>query len=74
MKKQTAGRYALGLFAHLSLSVPTEGSSNEWCEPVTDKEYRIDNGDVFHCLVLADLVNHSIIVKGGQFKHVPTVS
>lgn len=26
-------------FAHLSLSVPKEGSSNEWCEPVTDEEY-----------------------------------
>lgn len=26
-------------FAHLSLSVPTKGSSNEWCEPVTDEEY-----------------------------------
>lgn len=39
MKKQTAGRDALGTFAHLSLSVPTEGSSNEWCEPVTDEEY-----------------------------------
>lgn len=26
-------------FAHLSLSVPTEGSSNEWLEPVTDDEY-----------------------------------
>lgn len=26
-------------FAHLSLSVPTEGSSIEWCEPVTDEEY-----------------------------------
>jgi len=26
-------------FAHLSLSVPTEGSSTEWCEPVTDEEY-----------------------------------
>jgi quercetin dioxygenase-like cupin family protein len=26
-------------FAHLSISVPTEGSSNEWCEPVTDEEY-----------------------------------
>ena len=23
----------------LSLSVPTKGSSNEWCEPVTDEEY-----------------------------------
>lgn len=26
-------------FAHLSLSVPKEGSSDEWCEPVTDEEY-----------------------------------
>ncbi len=26
-------------FAHLSLSVPTEGASNEWCEPVTNDEY-----------------------------------
>ncbi|MEQ8196755.1 MAG: cupin domain-containing protein [Clostridiaceae bacterium] len=26
-------------FAHLSLSVLTEGSSNEWCEPVKDEEY-----------------------------------
>jgi quercetin dioxygenase-like cupin family protein len=26
-------------FAHLSLAVPTEGSSTEWCEPVTDEEY-----------------------------------
>lgn len=26
-------------FAHLSLSVPTEGSNTEWCEPVTDEEY-----------------------------------
>lgn len=26
-------------FAHLSLSVPTVGSSTEWCEPVTDEEY-----------------------------------
>lgn len=26
-------------FAHLSLSVPTEGASNEWLEPVTDEEY-----------------------------------
>ncbi|MCB2311920.1 cupin domain-containing protein [Clostridium tagluense] len=26
-------------FTHLSLSVPTEGSSNEWCEQVTDEEY-----------------------------------
>lgn len=26
-------------FAHLSLSVTKEGSSTEWLEPVTDKEY-----------------------------------
>lgn len=26
-------------FAHLSLSVPKKGSSNEWLEPVTDEEY-----------------------------------
>ena len=26
-------------FGHLSLSVPTEGLSNEWCEPVTYEEY-----------------------------------
>ncbi|WP_027364811.1 cupin domain-containing protein [Desulfotruncus alcoholivorax] len=26
-------------FAHLSLSVSTEGSNTEWCEPVTDEEY-----------------------------------
>ncbi|WP_238882892.1 hypothetical protein [Clostridium sp. YIM B02551] len=26
-------------FAHLSLSVPKEASSNEWLEPVIDKEY-----------------------------------
>lgn len=26
-------------FAHLSLSLPTEGSSTEWCEPVNDDVY-----------------------------------
>ncbi|MDN5341531.1 MAG: hypothetical protein PWP28_406 [Oceanotoga sp.] len=26
-------------FAHLSLALPAENSSNEWCEPVTDEEY-----------------------------------
>ncbi|OFV70858.1 Uncharacterised protein [Acetobacterium wieringae] len=26
-------------FAHLSLSVPQEGASNEWLEPVTDVVY-----------------------------------
>jgi hypothetical protein len=36
-------RFTLGeenvAFVHLSLSVPTEGSSNEWYEPVTEEEY-----------------------------------
>jgi len=27
-------------FAHLSLSVPAEGASNEWFEPVTDEAYQ----------------------------------
>ena len=26
-------------FAHLAVEVPAEGSSNEWCEPVSDEEY-----------------------------------
>lgn len=26
-------------FAHIAIEVPAEGSSNEWLEPVTDKEY-----------------------------------
>ena len=26
-------------FAHLSLTVPTEGASHEWLEPVTDEAY-----------------------------------
>ncbi len=26
-------------FAHLAVEVPSEGSSNEWLEPVTDEEY-----------------------------------
>lgn len=26
-------------FAHLSIEVPAEGSSNEWLEPVADEEY-----------------------------------
>ncbi|MBB6214335.1 quercetin dioxygenase-like cupin family protein [Anaerosolibacter carboniphilus] len=26
-------------FAHLLLSIPKEGASNEWCEPITDEEY-----------------------------------
>lgn len=26
-------------FAHVAMSVPTEGATNEWLEPVTDEEY-----------------------------------
>ena len=26
-------------FSHLAVEVPGEGTSNEWCEPVTEKEY-----------------------------------
>lgn len=26
-------------FAHLSLAILAEGTSNEWLEPVTEKEY-----------------------------------
>ena len=26
-------------FSHLAVEVPGEGTSNEWCEPVSDEEY-----------------------------------
>lgn len=26
-------------FSHLAIEIPVEGSSNEWCQPVTDEEY-----------------------------------
>ena len=26
-------------FSHISVEVPGENTSNEWCEPVTDEEY-----------------------------------
>ena len=26
-------------FSHLAISIPGEGTSNEWCEPVSDAEY-----------------------------------
>lgn len=26
-------------FSHIAVEVPGEGTSNEWCEPVTDEEY-----------------------------------
>ncbi|MTP16935.1 cupin domain-containing protein, partial [Turicibacter sanguinis] len=25
--------------SHLAVEIPAEGSSNEWCEPVSDEEY-----------------------------------
>jgi len=28
-----------GWFSHLAISIPGEGTSNEWCEPVSDAEY-----------------------------------
>ncbi|MCR3757478.1 cupin domain-containing protein [Clostridium felsineum] len=37
--KHWHGAVADEAFAHLALSVPVEGASNEWCEPVTDEEY-----------------------------------
>lgn len=37
--KHWHGAAADEAFAHLSLSVPSEGSSNEWLEPVSDEEY-----------------------------------
>lgn len=27
-------------FAHIAVEVPSEGGSNEWCEPVSDEEYQ----------------------------------
>ncbi|EJN6828869.1 cupin [Vibrio cidicii] len=26
-------------FAHVAIEIPAEGSSNEWCEPVSDQDY-----------------------------------
>ena len=26
-------------FSHIAAEIPGEGTSNEWCEPVSDKEY-----------------------------------
>ena len=37
--KHWHGAAQVEAFAHLSLSVPVEGASNEWCQPVTDEEY-----------------------------------
>lgn len=37
--KHWHGAVASEAFAHLSLSVPKEGATNEWLEPITDAEY-----------------------------------
>ncbi|AJA47658.1 hypothetical protein CPAST_c15830 [Clostridium pasteurianum DSM 525 = ATCC 6013] len=37
--KHWHGAVADEAFSHLALSVPVEGNSSEWCEPVTDEEY-----------------------------------
>lgn len=37
--KHWHGAVADEAFSHLALSVPVEGSSSEWCEPVMDEEY-----------------------------------
>lgn len=31
-------------FSHVAIEVPAEGSSNEWCEEVSDEEYNKING------------------------------
>ena len=38
--KHWHGAVADEAFAHLALAVPKEGASSEWCEPVTDEEYK----------------------------------
>ncbi len=38
--KHWHGTVADEAFAHLALAVPKEGASSEWCEPVTDEEYK----------------------------------
>ena len=37
--KHWHGAAADSWFSHLAVEVPGEGTSNEWCEPVTDEEY-----------------------------------
>ena len=37
--KHWHGAAADSWFAHLAVEVPGEGTSNEWCEPVSDEEY-----------------------------------
>lgn len=37
--KHWHGAASGGWFSHLAISIPGEGTSNEWCEPVSDAEY-----------------------------------
>ena len=37
--KHWHGASANSWFTHVALEIPAEGSSNEWCEPVSDEEY-----------------------------------
>ena len=41
MVKQIVGHDAQAgsWFSHLAFEYPSENVSNDWCEPVTDKEY-----------------------------------
>lgn len=38
--KHWHGAKADSWFSHIAIEVPGEGSENEWCEPVTDDEYK----------------------------------
>ena len=38
--KHWHGAKADSWFSHIAIEVPGENSSNEWCEPVSDEEYR----------------------------------
>ena len=38
--KHWHGAKADSWFSHIAIEVPGENSSNEWCEPVNDEEYR----------------------------------
>ena len=37
--KHWHGAKAHNWFSHLSVKVPGENTSNEWCEPVSDADY-----------------------------------
>ena len=42
--KHWHGAKADSWFSHIAIEVPGENSSNEWCEPVSDEEYRALDG------------------------------